>query len=86
MSLMPHSFPGSENSAEVVGRTPWSARDAHVPLLARRIKTLSESKEPPRGSAADPGVRPTMNADVWKWENYAVLGSSLPHLVLRVTG
>src|ERR1700681_4610394 len=33
----------------MVGRTPWSARDALVP-----------PPKPTRGSAADPGVRPTL--------------------------
>src|SRR5271167_3745045 len=30
-----HSFPTPGNAAQMVGRTPRSARDAHVPLLAQ---------------------------------------------------
>jgi hypothetical protein len=34
---------------------------------------LRRKKRPTRGSAADVGVRPTICADVRKWENYAAL-------------
>src|SRR5260370_26338330 len=47
--LMPHSFPNIGNAAEFVGQTPWSARDALVPLSARRIKAL-------HATMADEGV------------------------------
>src|ERR1019366_4316808 len=47
------------SAAELVGRTPWSARDALVPLFARRIKPLRHGGRPTRASAADQGVRPT---------------------------
>ena len=46
---MPHSFPNIGNAAEFVGQTPWSARDALVPLSARRIKAL-------HATMADEGV------------------------------
>jgi hypothetical protein len=35
---------------------------------------LRRKKRPTRGSAADVGVRPTICADVRKWENYVALG------------
>src|SRR5437899_12771125 len=44
---MPHSFPNIGNAAELVGQTPWSARDA--PLSAGRIKAL-------HATMADEGV------------------------------
>jgi hypothetical protein len=37
---MPQTFPSITNPVEFVGQTPWSARDALVPLSARRIKAL----------------------------------------------
>ena len=40
-------------SAEVVGRTPWSARVPQDPLVH------SGNAQPTGGSAADQGVRPT---------------------------
>src|SRR5438445_695545 len=46
---MPHSFPNIGNATEFVGQTPWSARDALVPLSARRIKAL-------HATMADEGV------------------------------
>jgi hypothetical protein len=38
------------------------------------MRVLRRKKRPTRGSAADVGVRPTICADVRKWENYAALG------------
>jgi hypothetical protein len=57
-----------------VGRTPWSARDAHVPLLSRRIKSLHFPDKPTRGSAADRESAPQF-VQFPKWENHATLGS-----------
>jgi len=45
--------------ASFVGRTPWSARDAPVPLFSRKIPAAYPA-QPTRGSAADLGVRPTI--------------------------
>jgi hypothetical protein len=39
------------------------------------MRVLRRKKRPTRGSAADVGVRPTICADVRKWENYAALGN-----------
>jgi len=47
------------NASGFVGRTPWSARDAPVPLYARRVRHLRHGERPARGPAADEGVRPT---------------------------
>ena len=46
---------------QLVGRTPWSARDALVPLFARSIKRLRHPGRPTGASAADQGVRPTIH-------------------------
>jgi hypothetical protein len=37
------------DSALIVGRTPWSARDALVPLFSRRIKALALKRSRPGG-------------------------------------
>ena len=46
----------------LVGQTPWSARDAPVPLFLR-TEGLPDPNGPTRGSAADQGVRPTINEE-----------------------
>ena len=46
-----------------MGRTPWSARDAPVPLLVQRYRLLAGCQQADGASAADQGVRPTMKAD-----------------------
>src|ERR1035438_9403994 len=46
-------------SGGLVGRTPWSARDALVPLLEPRCQPPARHGRPTRASAADQGVRPT---------------------------
>jgi hypothetical protein len=55
---MPLSFPKTAQSAFLVGRTPWSAADAHVGLLG-----LDESdfigEERVQGDPRRPGVCPT---------------------------
>src|ERR1035438_2279985 len=43
----------------LVGRTPWSARDALVPLPEQRRRNHAGTKRPTGASAADRGVRPT---------------------------
>src|ERR1035438_9199648 len=43
-------FAKAENSVEVVGRTPWSARDALVPLPEQRYQHLARREQ------ADGGV------------------------------
>ncbi len=48
-------------SGIIVGQTPWSARDALVPLFSRRIKRLPLSQAG-QGSAAGAGVRPAIYA------------------------
>src|SRR5437879_6459937 len=63
LRLMPRSFPNIGNAAEFVGQTPWSARDALVPLSARRINAL-------HATMADEGVgrgrgRPPYNLRRW---------------------
>ena len=55
--------PRSRTPIGMVGRTRPSARDALVPLFARRIKHLRHCGRPTRASAADQGVRPTICAE-----------------------
>ena len=43
----------------MVGRTPWSAADALVGLLAPAPEFQIRRERPARGPAADQGVRPT---------------------------
>jgi hypothetical protein len=38
------------------------------------MRVIRPNKSPTWGWAADVGVRPTICADVRKWENYAALG------------
>jgi hypothetical protein len=52
-------FSSSQNFAQIVGRTPGSARVPLDPLLASRIN-LIQTCRPARGPAADRGVRPTI--------------------------
>src|ERR1035441_1113995 len=61
-------FSRTWDSAFVVGRTPWSARDAPVPLPGRRIKSFHNSTGRLGGPAADEGVRPTNYAGVRLWK------------------
>ena len=46
-------------TASLVGRTPWSARDAFVPLFSPKHQVSATGEEPAGGPAADQGVRPT---------------------------
>ena len=46
------------NAAEVVGQTPWSARDAPVPLPAQRGQHLAEREQADEGVGRGPGGPP----------------------------
>src|ERR1035441_6801902 len=52
-------FPKAANPANMVGRTPRSARDAFVPPPEQRHPYHTVRKRPTGASAADRGVRPT---------------------------
>jgi hypothetical protein len=61
----PHSTTFSPQNVlklTLIGRTPWSARDAPVPHLCPRIKSPNTGEKPARGPVADEGVRPTARA------------------------
>src|SRR5450432_1235938 len=60
---MPHRFPNTANSAEIVGRTPRSAWGVLVPHPEQRGQHLARREGPTGASAADQGVRPTTYAD-----------------------
>src|ERR1017187_10285048 len=57
-SNVTHFKPKNRNTAELVGRTPWSARVPLDPLLALIIKRLRHRDRPTGASAADQGGRP----------------------------
>jgi hypothetical protein len=66
---MPLSFPKTTQSAFLVGRTPWTAADAHVGLLG-----LDEShftgEERVQGDPRRPGgAAPRLHLDPQFWEN-----------------
>jgi hypothetical protein len=52
----------------MVGRAPWSARDALVPLFSEESPYLPTTTTRPGGPAADEGVRPTKYSRVRSWE------------------
>ena len=67
------SFPGPANPADMVGRTPWSARVPLDPLFSRRIKRLPSSTSRPggrlrtRGSAPPFVQAPDNGRTKWHW-------------------
>jgi hypothetical protein len=73
-SLMPHSFSDIGDAQEFVGQTPRSARVPWTRSLILRIRAFDKGDGPTRASAAVQGDRPTINAGVRPWENYAALG------------
>src|ERR1019366_1380963 len=52
------------NPTEIVGRPTWSARDALVPHPDRRRQYLAGRKRSTGASAANQGVRPTMQGAI----------------------
>src|ERR1035438_1423924 len=52
------AFAGTANPAEVVGRTPWSARDALVPLPGQRYRHLARRERADGGVGRGPGGPP----------------------------
>jgi hypothetical protein len=57
-----------------VGRTPWSAADAHVGLLVR-TSMISLAEEQVLGDPRGPGGPPHFLSDKSQhWENYVALG------------
>ena len=64
-------------TASLVGRTPWSARDALVPLLSPSTKSPLPARSRPGGrlrTRGGPGVRPTSYAGVSRTQKYTALG------------
>ena len=59
---MPPSLDPGDQSAQVVGRTPWSAADALVGLPQWRKLLILRAKSGTMASRADQGVRPTNSA------------------------
>jgi hypothetical protein len=56
------SFPKKANPAEIVGRTPWSARVPLDPPIDNEIRCI-QTERADEGVGCGPGVRPTNNAD-----------------------
>jgi len=56
---MPLTSPKAANPADIVGRTPWSARDALVPEQCQ-----AQAGRRGRRTAVQ-GDRPTIHAGVW---------------------
>src|SRR5674476_1214428 len=57
-SMIPSGFAGAANPAEVVGRTPWSARDALVPHPEQPRRHLAGCKQADGGVGRGPGGPP----------------------------
>jgi hypothetical protein len=64
-SLCPSS---REFSALIVGRTPWSARDALVPLVPRRIRHLRSLRSRPGGRLRTRASAPPSDGDRRNWQ------------------
>src|ERR1035441_9633776 len=60
---MPLTLPNLGNAAEVVGQTPWSARDARVPQPEQRYQHRARREQADGGVGRGPGVRPTIRAE-----------------------
>jgi hypothetical protein len=63
------TLPERWESALIVGRTPWSARDALVPLFPRRIRHLRSSRNRPGGRLRTRASAPPSAADGRTWQS-----------------
>jgi hypothetical protein len=63
------TLPERWNSALIVGRTPWSARDALVPLFPRRIRHLRSLRSRPGGRLRTRASAPPSDADGRTWQS-----------------
>ena len=54
----------TQRNSEKVGRSPWSARVPLDPLFAQLYQAHAIPERPTVGSAADQGVRPTINLNI----------------------
>src|ERR1039458_3378244 len=68
-SPMSLTLPERWDSALIVGRTPWSARDALVPLLRRRIRHLRSLRSRPGGRLRTRASAPPSDADGRTWQS-----------------
>src|ERR1035438_900232 len=76
---MPYSFPSHGQSASMVGRTPWSAADAPVGLLAPCkmmivVPDAGRGRPGPEGTPTR-GSAPPLPPDLHSGKNYVALGS-----------
>jgi len=56
--LMPHSFPTTGNAAQIVGRTPWSARVPPDPLIDTVKSARCDPRKADGGVGSGPGGPP----------------------------
>src|ERR1039458_511064 len=82
-SPMSLTLPERWDSALIVGRTPWSARDALVPLLRRRIRHLRSLRSRPGGRLRTRASAPPSDADGRTWQSKWHWAECLPHLISR---
>jgi hypothetical protein len=73
------TLPERWDSALIVGRTPWSARDALVPLLPRRIGHLRSLRSRPGGRLRTRASAPPSDADGRTWQSEWHWDAILPH-------
>jgi hypothetical protein len=69
LSPMSLTLPERWDSALIVGRTPWSARDALVALLPRRIRHLRSLRSRPGGRLRTRASAPQSDADGRTWQS-----------------
>ena len=75
--LMPRTFRPNASLAEVVGRTPWSARDALVPLPEQRYQHIARREQADGGVGRGPGGPPHQTSETARCgEKYAALGKT----------
>src|SRR6266404_2257245 len=67
-SPMPLSFPNIGNAAQIVGRTPWSARVPLDPLLANRIRVVPAGQGRRGRRPRTRGSAPRLVQIVRSWE------------------
>jgi RecB family exonuclease len=84
---MAHTFPNLENAAEIVERTPPSARVPPDPPFARRIQSLDNRDTPMWASAGFQRERPTFHADARLCENtqHQVLPPEQDHCAINLS-
>jgi cytochrome c oxidase assembly protein subunit 15 len=71
------------NPQDAVGRTPWSARDALVPLPERRDQHLAECQQADGGVGRGPGGPPHLTRLAWAAVVVVVMQAALGGIAVR---